>query len=163
MSVSSCWKWGTELISSYKVYKGPNFWFSQVKLTVLAQTPPHPRSACRHVPMCPGWSPSRCQTVVRRALDDPRILPPLLAVLPAAAEVVRVAEETPCETSFSDAAAQRLPGELGEGREQGKGGGRRRAETPRRELEENRSEKRSGEEEGEDEGVGVEAGSTHRQ
>lgn len=63
-----------------------------------------------------------------------------------------MAVETPCETSSCGAAAQRLPGGPGEGRERGRGGGRRRAETPRRELGESRGEKRSREEEEEEEG-----------
>lgn len=54
--------------------------------------------------------------------------------------------ETPCETSFHGAAAQRLPGGLEEGRGQGKGGERQRDETPRRELEKRWGEKRSSEE-----------------
>lgn len=57
--------------------------------------------------------------------------------------------ETPCETSSFGAAAQRLPGVPEEGREQGRGGGRQKAETPRRDLGESlvrRGAERGGEE-----------------
>ncbi|TNN69492.1 hypothetical protein EYF80_020326 [Liparis tanakae] len=87
----------------------------------------------------------------RHAPDGPRT-PPLHSALPAAAEVARAAEATPCETSSCGAAARRLPAAPGGGRERGRGGGRWRAETPRREPgEEIWDEKRSGEEEEEQE------------
>lgn len=105
------------------------------ELTWWAQSPPHPHSFCRRAPTCPGWPPSRHQTVALCAPDD-RHTPALLSANPAAAEVevARAVAETPCKTSSCGAAARRLPGGPGGGREQGRGGGRRRAETPRREL-----------------------------
>lgn len=42
---------------------------------------------------------------------------------------------TPCKTSSCGAAARRLPAVRGAGRAQGRGGGTRTAETPRRERE----------------------------
>lgn len=111
-----------------------------VKLTVWALKPPHPHSSCRRVPMCPGWSPSQHQTAARRAPDGPRTPP---SALPAAVEAAEAAAETPCETSSCGAAAWRLPAAPGEDRETGRGGGRWRAETPRRSWEESREEKRS--------------------
>lgn len=87
--------------------------------------------------MCPGWSPSQHQTVALLAPAGPRAPH---SALPAAVEV---AVETPCETSSCGAAAWRLPAAPGEDRETGRGGGRWRAETPRRSWEESREEKRS--------------------
>lgn len=100
-------------------------------LTLWAQTPPHPHSSCRRAPMCAGWSPSRRRTAAPPALDGPRTPP---SALPASVEVGKAAVETPCETSSCAAAAQELPAAPGGGREPGRGAGRWRAETPRREL-----------------------------
>lgn len=126
-----------------------------IQLTVWARTPPHPRSSCRHVPMCPGWCPSQHQTAAPLAPAAPPHTPP--SVLPAAVEV---AVETPCETSSCGAAAWRLPAAPGEDRETGRGGGRWRAETPRRSWEESWEEKRSrGDQEEEKRGRREEPGS----
>lgn len=96
--------------------------------------------------------------MARPAPDDRRTPPPLSSLRSAAGlEVATAAVETPCETSSCGAVARRHPAGLGGGRERGRGGGRLRAETPRRELgEESRDEKRSREEEEEVEEGGKE-------